>query len=49
MIFPIHKLLDEQACHDYLLNALFPEGLSCPQGHRLPSRQAPHDRHRAPI
>jgi transposase-like protein len=42
-------LLDEQACYDYLLQALHPKGLHCPAGHYLPADQAPHDRHRAPI
>ena len=32
-----------------LLDALHPEGLCCPNGHPLPSDQAPHDRHRAPV
>ena len=32
-----------------LLDALHPEGLSCPNGHPLPDGQAPHDRSRAPI
>jgi transposase-like protein len=49
MIFPIQELLDEQACHDYLMGVLHPNGLSCPQGPGLPPGQAPHDRHRAPI
>ena len=47
--WPITELLDEQACYDYLLGALWPDGLCCPRGHRLPLKQAPHDRHRAPI
>jgi transposase-like protein len=47
--FPIGDLLDERACHDFLLRRLHPTGLACPQGHRLPPDQAPHDRHRAPI
>jgi transposase len=49
MLFPIHDLLDEQLCYDYLLNVLHPEGLHCPNGHPLPTDQAPHDRHRDPI
>jgi transposase-like protein len=49
MIFPIDELLDEQACYDFLLRLLQPEGLRCPNGHSLPPDQAPHDRHRAPI
>jgi transposase-like protein len=47
--FPIGDLLDERACHDFLLQVLHPHGLACPQGHPLPPTQAPHDRHRAPI
>ena len=47
--FPLDELLDEQACYDFLLRTLHPDGLHCPDGHALPSDQAPHDRHRAPI
>jgi hypothetical protein len=47
--FPIQALLDEQACYDYLLSTLHPQGLHCPAGHRLPADQGAHDRHRAPI
>ena len=47
--FPIRSLMDEQACYNYLLEVLHPEGLHCPQGHALPAEQAPHDKHRAPI
>ena len=47
--FPLDDLLDEQACYDFLLHVLHPEGLCCPHGHRLPAAQAAHDRHRAPI
>ena len=49
LIFPIQPLLDEQACYDWLLQTLHPEGLHCPNGHPLPEGQKPHDRHRAPI
>lgn len=42
-------LLAEQACYDYLLQALHPKGLHCPAAHRLPPDQALHDRRRAPI
>ena len=49
LIFPIDELLDEQSCYDFLLRTLHPDGLHCPNGHRLPPDQAPHDRHRAPI
>jgi len=47
--FPIQTLMDEQACYDYLLDVLYPQGLHCPRGHPLPASQAPHDSHRAPI
>ena len=49
MQFPLTTLLDEQACYAFLLQVLIPGGLACPHGHLLPSEQAPHDRHRAPI
>lgn len=49
IVFPIRTLMDEQVCYNYLLEVLHPGGLYCPQGHRLPADQAPHDRHRAPI
>lgn len=47
--FPIGNLLDEQACYEFLLRHLHPEGLRCPKGHTLMAGAAPHDRHRAPI
>ncbi len=47
--FPLDDLLDEQACHDFLLRVLHPDGLHCPHGHPLPGDQAAHDRHRVPI
>lgn len=49
LIFPLHDLLDEDACYAYLLRRLHPDGRHCPRGHPLPPAQAPHDRHRAPI
>jgi transposase-like protein len=49
LLFPLDELLDEQACYDFLLRTLHPDGLRCPSGHALPSQQAAHDRHRAPI
>ncbi len=45
---PLDDLLDEQACHDFLLRVLHPDGLHCPQGHPLPAAQAAPDRQRAP-
>lgn len=47
--FPIQELMDEQKCYDYLLKVLHPQGLKCPAGHPVRSRQKPHDRHRAPV
>ncbi|HLF27984.1 MAG TPA: hypothetical protein VJG32_16745 [Anaerolineae bacterium] len=47
--FRIQELMDEQACYQYLLEMLHPQGLRCPHGHALPAGQAPHDAHRAPI
>lgn len=49
LIFPIQHLLDEQACYDWLMQTLHPDGLCCPKGPLLPEGQKPHDRHRAPI
>jgi transposase-like protein len=49
LIFPIQPLLDEQACYDWLLHTLHPDGLCCPNRHPLPQGQKPHDRHRAPV
>ena len=40
--FPIQSLMDEQACYDYLLSVLYPQGLHCPQGHPLPADQGAH-------
>src|SRR2546427_659793 len=47
--FPIHKMLDEHRCYEYLLPVLPPEGLRCPCGHCLPEGPQPHDRHRDPL
>jgi transposase-like protein len=49
LIFPLEGLLDEQACYDWLVDTLHPNGLCCPKGHPLPDGQRPHDRHRAPV
>jgi hypothetical protein len=35
--FALTDLLDEQACYEYLLQALHPQGLQCPKGHPLPT------------
>lgn len=47
MDFPILDLLDEQACYDFLVDALHPDGLRCP-GCRGP-RFAVHRSHRDPV
>jgi len=47
--FPIDDLMDEQKCYNFLQEVLHPGGLSCPDGHPLPPKQAPHDRTRASI
>lgn len=47
MDFPLHRLMDEQACYDQLIRVLHPDGLRCP---RCGSDQANvHRRHRAPV
>jgi transposase-like protein len=45
--FPILDLLDEQACYDFLVDALHPQGLRCP-GCRG-SRYATHRSRRDPV
>ena len=47
--FPLDGLLDDQACYEFLLRILHPEGLRCPRGHLLPASQAPHRRCRPVI
>lgn len=47
--FPIQNLLNQEECYQYLYEILHPEGLRYPEGHELPTDQAPHDRERAPI
>lgn len=47
--FALTEMLDEQACYNYLLQALHPNGLYWPQGHLLSSNKAPHRRQRAPV
>jgi transposase-like protein len=42
-------LMDEQACYEFLLNILHPDGLKCPNYHILPIDQCPHDRSRDPV
>src|SRR5262245_39550817 len=47
MDFPLLDLLDEQACYDFLVDALHPQGLACPAcgGDHLTLHRA----HRAPV
>ena len=47
--FPLTDLLMEQACYDFLLNILHPDGLKCRHGHPLPPDQQPHDHRRDSI
>jgi transposase-like protein len=49
MAFPITELLDEQACYEFLLSVLHPQGLRCPAGHKVAPGQAPHMSDRAPV
>src|SRR5262245_16328222 len=47
MDFPLLDLLDEQACYDFLVEALHPDGLGCPAcGSRL---YTVHRAHRDPV
>lgn len=47
--WPIDELIDEEKAYKYLVKNLHPEGLHCPQGHKLPAGQAPHTQERAPV
>ena len=49
MAFPSTELLDEQACYEFLVSVLHPNGLQCPAGHRVVAGQAPHMSDRAPV
>ena len=49
MEFPITELMDDQACYDFLGGVLHPEGVRCPEGHKVAPRQAPHMSDRAPL
>ena len=48
MDFPIHHLMDEQACYDWLVRVLHPRGLSCPRCGRS-DRLGVHRRQREPV
>lgn len=48
MDFPLDGLMDEQACYDFLVDALHPDGLACPRcGDR--EHAAVHRRNRDPV
>lgn len=49
MRFPIQDLLNEESCYERLREILHPDGICCPNGHRLPENQAPHSRRRTPF
>jgi transposase-like protein len=48
MDFPLLDLMDEQACYDWLLDQLHPDGLPCPGCGRT-DRYAVHRAHRDPV
>jgi transposase-like protein len=47
--FPITALMDEQSCYEFLVGVLQPQGLRCPQGHKIVLGQAPHMSDRTPL
>jgi transposase-like protein len=47
MDFPLTGLLDAQACYDYLVETLYPDGLACPRCGRRDFTI--HRAHRAPV
>lgn len=49
MRFPIQDLMSEEACYERLREIFHPEGICCPNGHRLPEDQEPHTQERAPF
>jgi transposase-like protein len=48
MDFPIDHLMDEEACYNFLVSTLHPEGLRCVHCGRQDGLRV-HHRHRAPI
>jgi len=48
MDFPMARVIDEQACYDWLVELLHPDGLCCPRGHPV-AVAGVHKRHRAPV
>ena len=48
MDFPILDLMDADACYQFLLTTLHPDGLRCPRCGRADDHSV-HDRHRPPV
>jgi transposase-like protein len=48
MDFPILELMDNEACYQFLVNTLHPDGLHCPACRRDDALSV-HDRHRPPV
>ena len=48
MDFPMARVIDENACYEWLVELLHPDGLCCPRGHPV-SMAGVHKRHRAPL
>jgi transposase-like protein len=48
MDFPILELMDNEACYQFLVNTLHPDGLHCPTCRRDDALSV-HDRHRPPV
>jgi transposase-like protein len=48
MDFPILELMDNDACYQFLVDTLHPDGLHCP-GCRRDDALSVHDRHRPPV
>ena len=48
MDFPIHQLMDEEACYRQVLRGLHPAGLACPRCLE-DDRMSVHRRHREPV
>jgi transposase-like protein len=48
MDFPIRELMDTDACYQFLVDTLHPDGLHCPTCRRNDTLSI-HDRHRPPV